>query len=76
MKRAFTLNAGVGISALALLENGTLTVTAGDIAISGLAASPQVDTAVTQTLQTAPDGVNISQNLTLLDDVPPRCMVR
>lgn len=68
---AFTTNADAGVAALGLLENGELFVTADLIRLRGIAATLDVEDGVTQALQAAPDGVEILQSLSFLDDGSP-----
>ena len=67
----FTANADAGIAALGLLEDGSLSVTENEIILTGTAATPDIEAAVTEALQSAAEGSSVQQDLTLIDDGSP-----
>lgn len=67
----FSRNVTAGVTALGLLENGTLTVEDSDLILTGTAATPQVSAVLDSVLSNVANGTQVRRDITFADDGSP-----
>ena len=67
----FTANAAAGVTALGVLNGGSVSVTEDRIMLTGTATSPQVEAVLDSVFASLSDRVEITRDITYLDDGSP-----